>query len=88
MCHNTLQEPHSVRSNYRHCISTSLGTAYYIAHQLPSKLSAADDSTDAVTPRPTRSPVVHSSRRVCQYIPMATERELAPLKSVVSNMTQ
>lgn len=47
----------------------------------------ADTATDAVTARPTRSPVDRSSRPVCQYI-QTTERELAPLKSLVSNMKQ
>ena len=37
-------------------------------------------------PRPTRSRVVPSSRLVCTYIYMATECELAPLTSQISNV--
>lgn len=36
--------------------------------------------------RPTRSPVVPSSRLVCTYIYQATECELAPLMSQISNV--
>jgi hypothetical protein len=36
--------------------------------------------------RPTRSPVVPSSRPVCTYIYQATECELAPLMSQISNV--
>jgi hypothetical protein len=46
---------------------------------------SSNSLTDAVTPRPTRSLVVLSSRLVCQYTPLATERELAPPKSNGSN---
>jgi hypothetical protein len=45
----------------------------------------SNNLSDAVTPRPTRSLVVLSRRLVCQYTPLATERELAPPMSNGSN---
>jgi hypothetical protein len=46
----------------------------------------ADFPSVSSLPRPTRSRVVPSSRLVCTYIYKATECELAPLMSQISNV--
>jgi hypothetical protein len=51
-------------------------------HRIPLLISLSAPSLA----RPTRSPVVPSSRPVCTYIYQATECELAPLTSQISNV--
>jgi hypothetical protein len=51
-------------------------------HRIPLLISLSAPSLA----RPTRSPVVPSSRPVCTYIYQATECELAPLMSQISNV--
>lgn len=65
-------------SHHANALTTRLDT--------PVSHSEANISPGASTARPTRSRVVLSSRLVCTYIYMATECELAPLMSQISNV--
>jgi hypothetical protein len=75
LSHITLRKPNTHQSN---ALSLLLHTHSLQAHaNFPSVPSL---------PRPTRSRVVPSSRLVCTYIYKATECELAPLMSQISNV--
>jgi hypothetical protein len=88
--HGHTTSPHSTRSFARFANHTpNLRQSNALSQHRKISIHGIHLLTSLSAPslaRPTRSPVVPSSRPVCTYIYQATECELAPLMSQISNV--